>query len=261
EIITEYINQQKANIKDKNEVNEAIEIFEKLGDSFWIDFIKMIKWKFIGVSPEEEFSAVKSNIENLILQLPYENIRNNSTQIFGVLLESVFTKVTEKDKEKRKLTLDELEQIVLNIGTEEDKWYSNRYEYYKEIELIDEFRIGEFYEVLDLVNYCRRKKYLHRHKDLWNPFLIYYSRNEDIDDLFRRKAIYEIVFLNNEFYEVDYENLDSRIRPKGSLVGFEDDIRFYFNDFSVFESADDLENANNILNILFVAIGYKKANI
>lgn len=261
EIITEYINQQKANIKDKNEVNEAIEVFEKLRDSFWIDFIKMIKWKFIGVSPEEEFSTVKSNIENLILQLPYKNIESNSTQIFGVLLENVFTKVTEKDKEKRKLTLNELEQIVLNIGTEEDKWYSNRYEYYKEIEPIDEFRIGEFYEVLDLVNYCRRKKYLHRHKDLWNPFLIYYARNEDIDDFFRRKAIYEIVFLNNEFYEVDYENLDSRIRPKGKLFGFEDDIRFYFNDFSVFESADDIENANNILNILFVAIGYKNANI
>jgi hypothetical protein len=261
EIITEYIEQQTANIKDKNTVDEAIEVFQNLEDSFWKDFTKMIQWKFIGISPEEEFSYVKSNIENLILQLPYENSKDNLTQIFGVLLESVFTKVTEKDEQKRKLTLDDLEQIVLNIGTKEDKWYSNRYEYYKNIEPIDEFRIGEFYEILDLVNYCRRKKYLHKHIYLWNPFLIYYSQNKNIDDLFRRKAIYEIVFLNNRFYEVDYENLDSRITPKGSLFGFEDDIRFYFKDFQAFKNSDDLENANNLLNILFAAIGYEKINI
>lgn len=261
EIITEYINQQKANIKDKNAVNEAIVIFEKLEDSFWLDFTKMIKWKFIGISPEEEFSSVKSNIENLILELPYENIENNSIQIFGVLLESVFTKVTKINEEKRKLTLNELEQIVLNIGTEEDKWYSNRYEYYKDIEPINEFRIGEFYEVLDLVNYCRRKKYLHKHKILWNPFLIFYSRNVNIDGMFRRKAIYEIVFLNNEFYEVDYAKLDSRIRPKGSLIGFEDDIRFYFNNFLVFKDADALEKGHTIINLVFGAIENKTINI
>lgn len=261
EIVTEFISQQEAKIKDKDSVNEAVEVFKKLEDSFWNNFTKMIKWKFIGISPEEEFSAVKSNIENLIFQLPYDKIKDNSIQILGVLLESVFTKVTEKDKENRKLTSDQLEQLILNIGSKEDKWYSSRYEYYKKVESIDEFRIGEFYEVLDLVNYCRRKKYLHKHKDTWNPFLIYYSRNEDVDGLFRRKAIYEIVFLNNEFYEVDYENLDSRVRPQGSLYGFEKDIRFYFQDFEVFKESDDLENANNIINVLFVAIGNQKVDI
>jgi hypothetical protein len=261
EIVTEYINQQKNYIKDKNSVNEAIQVFEKLGDSFWENFTKMIKWKFIGISPEKEFSAVKSNIVNLILQLPYENMGDKSAQIFGVLLESVFTKVTEKDEQKRKLISNELEQIILNIGSKEDKWYSNKYEYYKKIKSIDEFRIGEFYEILDSVNYCRRKKYLHKHKDVWNYFLIYYSRNEDIDNSFRRKAIYEIVFLNNEFYEVDYENLDSRILPQGSLLSFEKDIRFYFQNFEVFKEAEDLEKAITIISIIFVAIGNKRVNI
>lgn len=261
EIVTEFISQQQAKIKDKDSVNEAVEVFKKLEDSFWNNFTKMIKWKFIGISPEEEFSSVKSNIENLIFQLPYDEIKDNSTQIFGVLLESIFTKVTEKDKENRKLTSDQLEQLILNIGSKEDKWYSNRYEYYKKIESIDEFRIGEFYEVLDLVNYCRRKKYLHKYKDTWNPFLKYYSRNENIDELFRRKAIYEIVFLNNEFYEVDYENLNSRIRPQGNLFGFEEDIRFYFQDFEVIKESEDLEKANNLINILFVAIGNQIVDI
>ena len=149
----------------------------------------------------------------------------------------------------------------MNIGNDDDKWYSKRYDYYKDIDAPTEFRIGEFFEVLDLVNYCRRKKYLHRHKNIWNPFLIFYARNPDIDIQFRKRSIYEIVFLNSEFYEVDYENLNDRNRPQGELFGYEDDIRFYFNRIDSFKDADDLENAHILINILFSAIENKKVNI
>src|SRR5690606_28655314 len=115
--------------------------------------------------------------------------------------------------------------------------------------------------ILDLANYCRRKKYLHKHKDIWNPFLIYYARNEQITPLFRRKAVYEIVFLNNKFYEVDYETLAVRERPDGSLLGFEEDIRYYFSNPAVFKTAKEIENAYNIISLVFVASQNRKALI
>ena len=261
EIVTEYVYKQKNSIKENEAVSEAFGIFQKLEDSFWKDFTKQIRWKFIGESPDMEFSNVKKNIENLISQLSFDSIDNESVQVFGVLLEHVFTRTSQVDKENRKLTNEDLEKLILNIGTSDDKWYSSKYEYYKNIAPPTDFRIGEFFEVLDLVNYCRRKKYLHKHKDTWNPFLTFYSRNVNIEDDFRRKAIYEIVFLNNEFYEVDYENLNERNRPKGELFGFEEDVRFYYNDINCFKDADDLENAHILTNILFPIIENKKINV
>ncbi|WP_241280371.1 hypothetical protein [Chryseobacterium cucumeris] len=261
EIVTEYVGKQKNEIKDNEIASEAFDIFQELDNDFWKNFTKQIKWKFIGEAPDKEFSNVKKNIESLISQLTFDNINNESTKIFGVLLEHVFTRTSQEDNENRKLTNEDLEKLILNIGTSDDKWYSSKYDYYKNIEPPTDFRIGEFFEVLDLVNYCRRKKYLHKHKNTWNPFLTFYSRNVNIVDDFRRKAIYEIVFLNNEFYEVDYENLNERNRPKGELFGFEEDIRFYYNNIGSFKDADDLENAHILINILFTIIENDNVNI
>lgn len=261
DIVTEYIDEQKKSLQDKDGLQEAIEIFEQLNGSFWEEFTKMIKWRFIGTSPDEEFSSTRTNIELLIQKLPYEIADKNSTQVSGVLLNTVFMVINEKQGEERKLTYDKLEHCLLSIGNNDDKWYSRRYDYYKTIDPINEFRIGEFYEILDLANYCRRKKYLHKHKDIWNPFLIYYARNEQITPLFRRKAVYEIVFLNNEFYEVDYETLAVRERPDRSLLGFEEDIRYYFSNPAVFKTAKEIENAYNIISLVFVASQNRKALI
>lgn len=261
QIITDYINDYKATEKNKEQVEEAKEIFAGLDEHFWKNFVKMIKWKFLGISPEEEFSDLKSRVEKLILQLPYEFDKDEPKQILGVLLENVFSKVNEPEEGRRMLTSDELEKIMLNIGSEEDKLYASRFEYYSQASPIHEFRMGEFYEVINLVNYCRRKKYLHQHKDVWNPFLIFYSRNQRLHQLFRRKAIYELVFLNNEFYELDYDNLAGRVRPEGSLLGFEEDIRYYFSDFSAFKGADDLESARIIMDLLFVIIENGKIDV
>lgn len=261
QIITEYINEHTGNEKKKEEIEEAKSIFAQLDDNFWKDFVKLIKWEFLSVSPEQEFSDTRLRIIDLIQQMPFEFDKDEPKQILGVLLDNVFSKVNEPDGEKRKLTNEELERLILDIGSEEDKWYASRLEYYKLIKTINVFRLGEFYEIIDLVNYCRRKKYLHQHKDIWNPFLIFYARNSGLHQLFRRKAIYEIVFLNNEFYEVDYENLDDRIRPTGSLNGFEEDVRYYFSDFDFFKDADELENADILMKIIFTVIENNNINI
>ena len=264
EIVSEYIQQQEKKITDDNNeelVKEAIKIFKGLEDSFWIEFAKLIKWKFLGVNSDDEFSNTKSRIEELLCQLPYDIGNNNIQQVFGVLLEKVFTKASQEKSENRRLTTNELILLILNIGNEEDKWYSQKFEYYNNIEKIEEFRIGEFFEVLDLVNYCRRKKYLINHKEKWNSLLEFYTKNEEIDPIYRRKSIYELIFLNNESHELNYDDLKNIELPKGNLIGFENEIKFYFQDFDNFKEVEELEEAQTILNLLFPSVLRKKVEI
>lgn len=176
-------------------------------------------------------------------------------------MEKIFTISVNEDAEERKLTKILFEKTILEIGNEEDKWYSRKFDYYKDIEKIEIFRIGEFYEILDLVNYCRRKKYLHIHKDKWNSLLKFYINNNEIDSIFRRNAIYETIFLNLNFYEVDYEKLKDRTPPEGNLKGFEQNINFYLENFKNFSNADELQEAQNILNIIFTSILDEKIDI
>ena len=263
-IVTEYILGQEKAIKKQYSnrlLNEALSVFEKLDDNFWSEFTKLIKWKFIGISSDSEFIRIKNNIEDLILQLPILDKKSNEIEVFGVLLEKVFSATSQENPDDRKLTLIEFEKTILNIGSEDDKWYSNKQSFYAEIEKIETFRIGEFYEILDLVNFCRRKRYLHRHKEQWNTLLEFYVDNKTLNPLYKRKAIYELIFLNNDFYEVDYNNLPDRIRPEGSLIGLENQINYYFKDFNIFLNAEELEKAQSILNILFPAISEDKLNI
>ena len=264
EIVSEYIQKQKNALEkelDAKLLEELINVFEVIDDNFWLEFTKLIKWKFIGVSSEEEFIRVKNNIENLIIQLPFLESHDNELQVFGVLLDKVFTTTSQENPEDRKLTLVQLERLMLNIGSDDDKWYSKGQSFYAELGGVEIFRIGEFYEILDLVNYSRRKRYLHKHKDQWNKYLDFYANNENIAPEFRRKAIYELVFLNNEFYEVDYNNLIERVLPKGSLLGFEEEIRYCLNDFDSYYNAEELEKAKNIMIVLLPVILDKKVNI
>lgn len=264
-IVTDYIEVQKGKRKkgdDVNLINEAVKLFSKLDDVFWVNFTKLIKWEFIGTTPDEEYSDTKTRIENLILSLPFTNIiEEKIKESYGVLLEKVFTTSTNENSENRKLSNNKLETTILEIGDDDDKWYSKKYEYYSKIEKIEFFRVGEYYEVLDLVNYCRRKKYLHKHKSQWNSFLEFYCKNNSIQNTFRLNAIYELIFLNLNFYEVDYEKLKTRERPEGNLSGYEKEIIYYFQDYSLFKTIDELEKPQNLLNIIFSDILEKKIKI
>lgn len=265
EIISTYIkNQEKAITKEDNEeiVKEAISVFEKINDEFWGAFIKLIKWKFSNEESNIEFENTKLRIEEILLNLDYKIDKDNIQQVFGVLLERVFTKASQENYEDRKLSTKELDLLILDIGNNEDRWYSKKYEFYSTLGKIDEFRIGEFYEIIDLVNYCRRKKYLTGHKDTWNKLLEFYVNNDDkVDEIYKRKAIYELIFLNNQFHELDYENLSFEELPKGDLSGLEDLIRFYFKDFSTLKDVEELENCQTILNLILPHVSKKNISI
>tara|TARA_R110001632_G_scaffold232806_1_gene374686 strand:- start:45788 stop:49048 length:3261 start_codon:yes stop_codon:yes gene_type:complete len=259
EIVSEHIKKQRENSTSKP-IEEAYEIFKKIDDEFWGNFTKLIKWNFKSTEPEDEFSNTIDKIKTLITELPLSIVSDNK-KIFSSLLETVFLRVTNSDYNERVLTSREFENVVLSLGKEEDEWYSRKFNYYSEIEFVDSFRFGEFYEILDLINYCRRKTYLHHHKEKWNILTDFYLNTDSISPYYRRRLIYELIFLNNKFHEVDYDNLTARIRPSGNLFGFEKHVKYYFEDFKNFTTPEDLENAKNIINILFPIVNSKKINI
>ena len=95
-------------------ITETKKIFENLDDNFWLNFTKLIKWKFIGVRPDIEYSNIKERIESQILKLPFSEVINDRLQKFyGVLLEKIFTISVNQDADERKLTKSLLEKQYL----------------------------------------------------------------------------------------------------------------------------------------------------
>lgn len=114
QIITEYIGEHKGNKENKAAIEEAKSIFTELDDDFWKSFVNMIKWQFLNISPEQEFSDIRTRIIDLIQQMRFEFDKDEPNQIFGVLLDNVFSKVNESVGEDRMLTNDELERLMLD---------------------------------------------------------------------------------------------------------------------------------------------------
>ncbi|MBW1297781.1 dsDNA nuclease domain-containing protein [Aquimarina litoralis] len=263
EIIADYIGKEKLKVKnaDSGEIKEAINVFENLDDNFWYEFSKSIRWNFLESDPSTEFAKVKERIESDLYELPYEINPDNITSFFGILLEYVFQRTAQDNPKNRRLTNQKLVSLILNEKDEDDKWYTRRFSYYENVESIDEFRIGEFYEIIDLVNYCRRKKYLARDKDKWETLLSCYTDNPLIDKIFRRKGIYELVYLNAFIYEVDYDDFRNTELTTGNFKGIEDQIRYYLDDIENILDSSELENVLNILNIIFPQIIEENNNI
>lgn len=256
-IVSKYIEDQAGELKEKSDekiIKEAVDIFKNLTDEYWKDLTKRIKWKFANTEPDEEFLLTNSNIESLILALPFHVDKDNLQSVFGILYKEVSLKASEQNPESRKLTQSELEKLLLNSGTEFDKLYSEVYEKWKDINDIEVFSVGEFLEILNAVRYCRRHKYLSNHDAKWFNLLDIFINKLSIRKEFRKRAIYEFVWL--------------RLRPTGEyklpvgdLFGCEELIRFYFSDFKEFKNADTLEDALNLLNVIMPQVFMEKVEI
>ncbi|KAA6329529.1 hypothetical protein EZS27_021673 [termite gut metagenome] len=258
EIVSEYVKDQAKALKDKvdkNTIDEAISIFDKLEDKDWDDFTRKIKWNFLNVDSESEMKFIKDNIDNLILGLKYSIKAGEASSVFGLLYNTVWEKASESAPENRKLINAELEFHILNISrNDKDQWYIKAYNEWKEVEKINLFRIGEFYEIIDVVRHCRRHKYLFNHSELWLKILNWYISELDTPIEFKKTALYEYIWLKIQFSS--YKEL-----PQGSLKGAEAYVHEYFSDFDDFKNANDIENAQNILNIIRFAVAFSLADI
>jgi hypothetical protein len=258
EIVSEYVKDQAKALKDKIDkktLDEAVSIFESLKKEDWDDFTKCIKWSFLNVDSETEIKAIRNNIDKLILELKFPFEDDEATSIFGLLYDVVWDKASQSDYENRKLTNVELEFHILKTSrNDKDKWYIKTYNDWSEVEKINFFLIGEFYEVIDAAKHCRRHKYLFNHADLWIKILDWYIKGTDTPTEFKMTAIYEHIWLQIKFSKPNEH-------PTGNLFGSETYIEEYFGDFDNFKNANDIENAQNILSIVRSATALGLSNI
>lgn len=257
EIVSNYIQDQVKALEDKVDekiIAEALEVLKNITNEEWNEFTKRIKWRFLSVTPDIEFQAVKERIDGLITSLPFPVAKDEVSSVFGLLTNVVWSKASEQNPDNRKLQISELDYHLISLGTDDDKWYLSVFEKWKDIKEIDHFLIGEFFEVLDAARHCRRNKYLFDHSPIWINLLDIFIHKLPIEREFKLKAIYEHIWLRIQFVGI-YE------KPKGNLKGSEDYVRNYFSNIYDFRNASEIEDAQSILNISLTVCFLKLADI
>lgn len=240
--LSEYVKVVAGGIVPK-EVEEGFTLFKSLKQENWIAFIKCIKWKFDGISPEQAVSETHENIKQLVLRHPHYAENDNISAVVGTLYLEVSNKTIEKEPENRVLTIELLDKLMLEQGSEDDKWYSGIFDQWSNIDKIDFFAIGEFFAVIDGAKHCRRNKSLWKHSTVWINLLEQYYVFPNIGDYYKRKCVYEIVWLK---LKTDPETL----KLDGALTDIDDKLKFYFSDLEQLDSVAEIEDALNIVNIL-----------
>lgn len=259
-IVSTYIQKQakvldeKAKTDEKETIDEALAVFESLNESDWSGFTKKIKWKFNNISADEEFLAIRKKIETQILQLPFQIDEKNLPSIFGVLNTTAWYKASSGNPKERKLTSNELREILLQSAKDSDKWYWQVTERWNDVTAIPQFVIGEFYEVIDATRHCRQHNYLTMHDLQWLSILKIYIDNVAMADEFKRTAIYEYLWLR-------FRPIDFYTKPKGDLFGEKNYFQFYFHDFNAFINATELEDAQSLMNISFAAVQFGNTDL
>jgi polyhydroxyalkanoate synthesis regulator phasin len=243
-IIDSYVNEQYENIKSdggNEEILLAKDVYDKLPKDIWETFAKSIRWVFDGISSEKAIEVSIENSFELIRQLPFPISKDELSLVFDRLRGVVGDKSMESDPQNRLLTNDLLDNQLLSLGDKDDKIYLDSYELWKNVEDIQYFNIGEFYQVLLAAKHCRRNSYLGRHSKLWLKLLSLYSNHPAILRKLKREAIYEIVWLTLR------PSVDEA--PNNSLKGLEEIVQDYFSDLDVFLDLGSLEDALNLLTV------------
>jgi hypothetical protein len=252
EIVGNFIRDQAAALQGKKDailINEALLVYESITEENWIGFTKSIKWKFDSTTPDVAFSLLKTNIENAIIKLPFLIDSSDIATIFGLLHTTVWEKASMQNSEDRKLTISNLQQVILQSTNSQDKWYWQVYERWKGIKVISQFFVGEFYEVIDATRHCRQNYHLVKHDDQWLNILKIYIDKLEIGNDIRRTAIYEYLWLR-------FRPNKNFTKPYGNLIGEKEYFDFYFSDFTDFRNAAEIENAQSLMTIALTSCFY-----
>lgn len=242
-IIDKYMEAQAAaqpDSRDPEYTAELLETYRNLPKHTWEAFARAIRWNFREISANEAIEQAVTNIMESIQMLPYPLEREQYSIIFERLRGIVSDKSMAADPEKRKLTNAMITEVVLNLGSSDDRAYNQAFAIWKDVGKITEFNMAEFYTVLFNAKHCRRAPYLDDHARTWIQLLLEYYNDEDTPWPQKREAIYEIVW--------------STLRPKKlkkptrSLHGLESVIEKYFEDFESYDSSIAVEDALNLLS-------------
>ncbi|MCX2585666.1 dsDNA nuclease domain-containing protein [Pedobacter sp. MR22-3] len=223
---------------------KAKNYYEQLPDEFWEAFIKSIRWQFESVQQNEAIPKLLEEIEVLIAQLPLPIEVKSASTYLAVLHYEIATRTAEPDEQERMLTNELLDVVILNKGSERDKWYAEVFQKWSAVAAINIFTVGSFYEVIDAARYCRWNLPRSEHSEVWLRLLKMYIHLPETIVLCKRKAIYEYLFLKMS------PDMTTG-RPGGSIENEVDLIKFYFENFQERNSLADIEDDITLLQIVF----------
>jgi len=233
--------EQAGNIPE--EVSSGMEFFKQLQITDWENFAKCIRWKFDDLSVDQAIENTTNSINSLIKSLPHKTIDDEQVpSIMSMLFYEVTCHSIEDKPEDRFLDLGLLDKKILESGTKNEKWYSEVYSTWEKVEKIENYFIGEFYEIYNAAQHCKKNKYLWKHSDLWMNLLKLYFSNPDFPKVFRRKALYQLTWL---MLKPD----GNTYKAAGSLDQLKEDLQEYFSEIGSFDN-EELDEAVNLKNLI-----------
>lgn len=194
QIITEFIESHTGTTID---IIKAKARFEKLKneEEFWVKFTKSIKWEFQGVEPEEAMANTIKSIKDLIKKMPYPIEKDNEESIIHSLHYHISQCATKENPEERLLSFSTLEQKILSLLGDEEKWYGEQLKKWKSLEKITHFRLGVLYELIGNSKYYRQHELLDGHREIWEYRLREILEIEGIPKFCQKDILYELIFL------------------------------------------------------------------
>jgi len=244
-LINIYINEVmsgKVSEAMKQNMLEAKKLYDSLPDEVWDAFVKSIRWKFDVIPHDQAIPQLLEELEQMVIQLPLSLEPARSSTYIAVLLAEIASRTAEKKPENKALSKDLLDILLLNMGSEEDRWYAHIFEKWQSVSEIKQFHIGEFYEIVAAARHCRWELSATDHDQLWLNLLQQYIELEETIVICHRKAIYEYIFL---LLSPDPLTL----APKNSIAGTKDLFNYYFESIEHRNTFSDIENDIILLEI------------
>ncbi len=101
----------------KADLQQAKNIYDQLTDEVWDKFIRSIKWQFDDIDQKDAIPLLLSEIEALISQLPLPIKSDRVSTYISILHYKIAQRTAQADEEKRMLTNELLDILLLNDGT------------------------------------------------------------------------------------------------------------------------------------------------
>lgn len=256
EIVLEYV--EPFGIKEKDpklakDLADTKIVVGELPDSVWEGFAKTIHWNFEDIGANQAVQRVIEDIYMHIDATGFSSAKSTREGVFASLYYKISEKSIDSDSEQRKLDHHLLDSVLLSTGDEDDKWYGEYFSSWRAVENIEHFLAAEFYQVLHAADYCKITNYLTHHADMWIKLLSKYINLTDTPIIFKRKAIYELLWLKFNGYSLTV--------AVGSLSGYEEMVRGYYSKMNNFDDHESLEAALNLLGVIKAAAAFEKLEV
>ncbi len=199
DILSAYIEKEyQVKVQDiglKPKVQEAANIFKNLEDDVFDRFIESIRWQFDAIDPNSAIQKQLDNVNLLLEKIPLP-LKESKEVNMGLLYREVINRAIQENPNHRILSNNVMDFLLLQAGDEKNKWYAEVYEKWLDASEVKEFHTGEFYEVINASIHSRMNLYDSGHAKLWKKILLNYYQNVDFKIYYKRRVVYELIFLN-----------------------------------------------------------------